>query len=103
MLVHSDTLNETRRVIDKLQRDFDTVLQITVSQQDVYITPASSGLNLTTSSVVAFERERFTKNDLQTALEAAMSKNYRGKFKFQRQLYRRLIDLRDTVKSIISR
>ena len=103
VLVHSDTLNETRRVIDKLQRDFDTVLQITVSQQDVYITPASSGLNLTTSSVVAFERERFTKNDLQTALEAAMSKNYRGKFKFQRQLYRRLIDLRDTVKPIISR
>ena len=101
VLVHSDGLNEMRPVIVKLQRDFDTVLQITISQKDIRITPSSSGLNLATCIVVAFEHERFSQTDLQTALEAAMSKNYRGNFKYRRRIFYRLWLLKNTIKSVL--
>ena len=87
------------RVIDRLQNHYDTVLQIGIARNNFYIVPSPSVSNLETSSIVAFKRERFSQGSLQAALEAAVSKKYKGSYRFRRRVYHQLMKLKGTIKS----
>ena len=98
--VYSDSSDEMRGVIEKLQAGYDTILNVYITPSLINITPAPCNFGKTPSSVIAFKRERFLQSELQTALEAADSQDYRGIYAIRRRLYHRLNDLRDAVKSV---
>ncbi len=91
---------EADSAIKRLERDYDTILQVTVQPDKIFVTPSTSAQNLDTHSIVAFAWDRFEQHDLQSALKAAVSENYRAKFRLHRRLYFWSVLIKDFIKSI---